>query len=467
MRAFLRLLLFVLVLAGIALGAGYYYAGRQPGPVIEVRAPGEVIGQIGSLEFSVEAPGGVFSAIRAVVEQEGLVETVFTLDAIDGKSDVQQQSADRLWIIRPIGRQAIPGLKAGAARITITASRPVLFGLRQPSTTIVKDVQVRLEPPRVAVASLHHFVNHGGAEFVVYRVSPPDVGSGVRVGQAVFPGYPGGGAGLSDSAVHVAFFALAYDQELNAPITVFARDAAGNEASTPLDHRIFPKPFAKSRIDIDQRFLDRVVPAITAGTPSLGSAPAAGDDLVPAFLKINGELRRQNNETITALAAKTKPEMLWSSAFAQLGNTAVQSRFADYRTYFFGGKEIDRQVHLGFDLASTAQAPVHASNRGTVVSANFLGIYGNCVVIDHGMGVQTLYAHLSSIDVREGQDVEKDQVIGRTGITGLAGGDHLHFTLLVGGTAVNPVEWWDPHWIEDRVFRKIREAGGTPPSGGR
>lgn len=458
-------MLFVLVLAGIGLAAGYYYGGQQPGPVIDVRAPGDVIGQTGSLEFSVEAPGGAFSTIRAVVEQEGLVETVFTLGAVDTKADVKQQSAERLWIIRPIGRQAIPGLKAGAARITITASRPVLFGLRQPSTTVVKDVQVRLEPPRVAVVSLHHFVNHGGAEFVVLRVSPPDVSSGVRVGEAVFPGYPGGGAGLTDTSLHVAFFALAYDQELNAPIRVFARDAAGNEASTPLDHRIFPKPFAKSRIDIDQRFLDRIVPAITTETPSLGPPPAAGDDLVPAFLRINGELRRQNNETITALSSKTTPAMLWGSAFAQLGSTAVQSRFADYRTYFFGGREIDRQVHLGFDLASTAQAPVHASNRGTVVSAGFLGIYGNCVVIDHGMGVQTLYAHMSSMDVREGQDVEKDQVIGRTGITGLAGGDHLHFTLLVGGTAVNPVEWWDPHWIEDRVFRKVREAGGTPPGG--
>lgn len=458
-------MLFVLVLAGIALAAGYYYAGRQPGPVIDVRAPGDVIGQAGSLEFSVEAPGGAFSSVRAVLEQEGLVETLFTLDAPDATADVKQQSADRLWIIRPIGRQAIPGLTAGAARLTITASRPVLFGLRQQSATVVKDLQVRLDPPRLSVMSLHHFVNHGGAEFVVYRVSPPDVSSGVRVADAVFPGYPGSGAGLQDPGLHVAFFALAHDQELNAPITVFARDQAGNEASTSLDHRVFPKPFAKSRIEIDQRFLDRVVPAVAAATPSLGPPPAAGEDLVPAFLKINGELRRENNEAITALASGTTPEMLWSSAFSQLGNTAVQSRFADYRTYFFNGREIDRQVHLGFDLASTAQAPIHASNRGVVVFANFLGIYGNCVIVDHGMGVQTLYAHMSSIEVREGESVEKDQVLGRTGVTGLAGGDHLHFTLLVGGTAVNPVEWWDPHWIEDRVFRKIREAGGTVPGG--
>lgn len=465
MRGLVRLLLVVLVFAAIGGGAAFYYAGTQPGPVIQINGPGDVIGQSGSLEFSVEAPGGVFSGIRAVVEQEGLVETVFTLDAPDAKSEVKQQSAERLFIIRPIGRSAIPALKAGAARVTITASRPVLFGLRQQGTTVTKDVQVRLEPPRVGVVSIHHFVNLGGAEFVVYRVTPADVSSGVKVGDTVFPGYPGSGAGLSDPSLHVAFFALPYDQDTTTPMTVFARDPAGNEASAPLDHRVFPKPFKKSRIEIDQRFLDRVVPAIFAGTPSLGAAPAAGTDLVEAFLKVNGELRRENAQTIAALASKTKPEILWSSVFSQLSNTAVESRFADYRTYFFNGKEIDRQVHLGFDLASTMQAPIHASNTGAVVFANFLGIYGNCVIIDHGMGVQTLYGHMSSTAVREGDAVRKDQEIGRTGITGLAGGDHLHFTLLVGGIAVNPVEFWDPHWIEDRVFRKIREAGGTPPSG--
>jgi len=465
MRTLLNTLLVLLLLGALGLGIGYFLAGQQPGPVIEVRGPGDVIGQNGSLEFSVAAPDGVLSSVRAVLEQEGVNETVFALDAPDDKSQVKQETADTIFVIRPIGKQAIPALKAGKARITINAARPVFFGLRETSATMVKDVDVRLEPPRVGVVSLHHFVNHGGAEFVVYRATPADVSSGVRVGGTSFPGFPGSAAGLSDPNLHVAFFALAYDQARNAPITVFARDAAGNEASTPLDHRVFPKPFAKSRIQIDQRFLDRVVPAIMAATPELGPTPASGSDLVAAFLTINGDLRRKNGETIAALAAKTRPEMLWNSAFGQLGNTAVESRFADFRTYFFEGKEIDQQVHLGFDLASTAQAPVHASNRGIVVFANFLGIYGNCVIVDHGLGVQTLYAHMSSLDVKEGDAVEKDQTLGRTGITGLAGGDHLHFTLLVSGTAVNPVEWWDGHWMEDRVFRKIREAGGTPPSG--
>jgi murein DD-endopeptidase MepM/ murein hydrolase activator NlpD len=92
-----------------------------------------------------------------------------------------------------------------------------------------------------------------------------------------------------------------------------------------------------------------------------------------------------------------------------------------------------------------------------VIFADYLGIYGNCVILDHGLGVQTLYAHLSAFETAAGQAVEKGQAIGRSGMTGLAGGDHLHFTQLVHGRAVNPVEWWDPHWIEDRVLRKLRE----------
>ena len=82
-----------------------------------------------------------------------------------------------------------------------------------------------------------------------------------------------------------------------------------------------------------------------------------------------------------------------------------------------------------------------------MLNASWLGIYGNCVIIDHGMGVQSLYGHLSSFDVKVGDTVTRGQIVGRSGMTGLAGGDHLHFTMLVGGRMVNPVEWWDPHWI--------------------
>ena len=473
MRMLRRAFLALVVIAAGSAAVAWFLAGREPGPVIEVKSPAKFLGQAGSLELFVDAPAGRLTRVTATLAQNGQELPVFTLDSVSGAGEgatadaaaqVKQASSDRLWVIRPLGKQAQPTLVAGPATLTVTAGRPVLFGLREAVTTVTRDLQVRLEPPQVGIVSLHHFLNLGGSEFVVLRASPADVQAGVRVGGLSFSAFPGSAVGLTDPALRVAFFALPYDQDAATPVTVFARDEAGNEATARMDRQPFPKRFQRSRIPLDTAFLERVVPAIAANTPSLGLAAGAGTDLLPGFLIINRDLRQANNQAIAALAAKTAPEMGWQEAFTQLGNTQVESRFADHRTYFFDGKEVDQQTHLGFDLASTQQAPVTAANRGLVVHAAYLGIYGNCIVVDHGLGVQSLYAHLSSMDVKEGDRVDKGQTLGRSGTTGLAGGDHLHFTMLVGGVQVNPVEWWDPHWMEDRVFRKIREAGGTAPA---
>ena len=99
--------------------------------------------------------------------------------------------------------------------------------------------------------------------------------------------------------------------------------------------------------------------------------------------------------------------------------------------------------------------PVRAANDGAVVLADFFGIFGNAVLLDHGCGLQTLYGHLSSIEVKAGESVRRGQEIGKSGQTGLAGGDHLHFTVLLDGIPINPTEWWDPHWIHDRIEAKL------------
>ena len=202
-----------------------------------------------------------------------------------------------------------------------------------------------------------------------------------------------------------------------------------------------------------------MVPAILEGTTEV----KPDGDTLAKFLVDQRRAAPKNNAKIASFAAQTAPELLWRGVvFHPFTNTAVESAFADHRTYIYKGKEVDQQVHLGFDLASFAGTPIVAANRGKVLFADELGIYGNCVILDHGMGVQSLYAHLSSIDVKPGETVEKEQQLGRSGMTGMAGGDHLHFTMLVNGKMVNPVEWWDPHWIEDRILRKLRGPGGTP-----
>ena len=302
-------------------------------------------------------------------------------------------------------------------------------------------------------------MNHGGAEFVVYSAAPADVESGVRVGEVTYPGFPGSAVGISDPATRVAFFALLPDQDLDTPVSVYARDAAGNEAVAAVDRMPFRKPFGRSNIDVDN-WVARVVPPIVENTPDM-QLSTEPDKIVESFVRINSDLRQKNGQTIAELAKKTAPKMLWKEAFQPLANAAIEAKFADYRTYFYQKKEIDRQVHLGFDLAVTTQIPILAAQNGTVVHASYLGIYGNCVILDHGLGVQTLYGHLSTIGVKVGDTVTKGQELGRSGMTGLAAGDHLHFTVLVSGHPVNPVEWWDPKWMQDRVFRKITEAGGV------
>ena len=395
------------------------------------------------------------------LEQNGQRYNVFALGpAGQPSAAVRHDGADRVTVVARVGKHEILALQPGAARLVVRASRPVLYGLRQAATDAARDVEVRLEPPRVEVLSTFHYINQGGAEFVVYRATPSDVESGVRVGDLTYAGFPGVGAGVKAADTRVAFFALLHDQDPNVPITVYARDAAGNEAVVPLDHRVFPKPFAHSRIEIDDRLLQRVVPAIAAATPDMALSTAP-PDLATSFLKINGDLRRRNGQVLVDLSKKTSHEMLWKEAFQPLGNAKVEAKFADSRTYLYQGKEIDHQVHLGFDLAVTAHIPVAAANTGVVVHAGDLGIYGNCIIVDHGLGVQSLYGHLSSIDVKVGDTVHKGQVMGRSGMTGLAAGDHLHFTMLVAGHPVNPVEWWDPKWMQDRVLRKISAAGGS------
>jgi len=454
-----KFLAFLILLAVICGGAAWIWAGRQPGPTVEFRQPDRFVGQSSTLELMVQAPQGQFSQLEVAIEQGGKSYPVFSIEQ-PTEATTKQDAADRLYVMRPIGKSAIPALQQGPARIIVRTARPVLYGMRNASTEATRDVQVRLEPPQASILSTFHYVNLGGAEFVVYRATPADVESGVRVGDRTYPGFPATAIGVqNDPALHVAFFALSYDQDVNTPISVFATDPAGNTVLAAVDHMAFTKPFSRSTIPIDN-WVARVVPPIVANTPEM-QLSTAPDDVVQTFVHINSDLRRQNAQTIAALAKKTAPEMMWKEPFQPLGNAAVEARFADFRTYTFMGKEIDRQVHLGFDLAVTQHVPILAAQRGVLVHAGYLGIYGNCVIIDHGLGVQTLYGHLSSIGVKAGDKVEKGQVLGLSGMTGLAAGDHLHFTVLVNGTAVNPVEWWDIKWMQDRVFRKVREAGGA------
>ena len=469
MMRWLAIIFAVLLAAGAGgLYAVYSAAGRTPPATLRVDKPERIVGQQGTLEVSATGTRGRLSSLTAVVEQNGHTVPLLSIDAAAAKT-LWQPDTDRVSVVRTFGKESVPELREGAARIVVTATTTSWMNLRTFSSQTSKDIQIRLEPPRIAILSTHHYVNHGGSEMVVYRATPADVESGVRVGDIEYPGFPVTGAGATtadpsitrDPSIKVAFFALLYDQALSTPIAAFARDAGGTEVKAAFVDNVFEKPFKRSRIEIDDKFINRVVPEILEHSPELKITPPT-EDRVAKFLKINSELRRMNADDIVSITEDSSPTRAWSGPFVQLGNSQVEATFADSRTYIYKGKEIDQQVHLGFDLAVTANVPVVAANAGTVVNARWLGIFGNCVIIDHGMGVASLYGHLSSFDVKVGDTVTRGQTIGKSGMTGLAGGDHLHFTMLVAGHPVNPVEWWDAHWVQDRVERKLKEIGGAP-----
>ncbi len=361
------------------------------------------------------------------------------------------QARDELRV--EVGTQALAGLRAGEAVVRVTAARAGTW-LRSPDPVVQElRLPVRLSPPSLELLSSRHYVAQGGAEAVVYRVGASATRDGVQAGEHFFPGFPLPGGGERE---RFALFAVPYDLADPGQVALVASDDVGNAARRAFVDQFFAKPPHADTIQLNAAFLDKVVAEIRAQTPDL---PDAGSPL-ENYLKINRELRAANARELVELARRSAPRFLWRQPFTALPSGQVMSAFADRRTYFFEGREVDRQDHLGFDMASTRRAPVPASNDGVVVLARYFGIYGNAVVIDHGYGLMTLYAHLSSLEVKPGQSVTRGQTLGLSGETGLAGGDHLHFTVLLQGLPTNPAEWWDGHWLRDRLAGKLGAAFG-------
>ena len=181
----MRKVLAVLVLLLLIAGGVWFMAGRQAGPTLTFNKPGPLIGQTGDLELRIDPHGSPLETLSIVLEQDGARTPVFTLPG-DASTKLIQQPDGSLILQRPVGKKALPALKAGTARFVATSSRKVLFGRREVSSEVSCRTEVRLTPPQVAVLSTHHFVNHGGSELVVYRVTPADVESGVRVGDVSY-----------------------------------------------------------------------------------------------------------------------------------------------------------------------------------------------------------------------------------------------------------------------------------------
>ena len=336
-----------------------------------------------------------------------------------------------------------PMIQDGELEIHITATDQALYNFGK-GNNISKDITLVRDtrPPMLSVKSRAHNLYHGGAGLIVYSASEPLIHSGIRIAERFFPGYE------QPDGTYLCLFAFPYDADPDAVPRLEGSDTAGNIGNGGFYYHLNQKRFPNDRINISEHFLSAKMPQFQHMFPA-ASTP------LEVFLKVNRELRPRNRAKLQEIGANTQPQPSWSQTFIRQPNTATRATFGDRRSYIYNGKTIDNQIHLGVDLASTAQAEIMAANSGSVVFADFMGIYGNCIIIDHGLGLQSLYAHLSSMDVNVGDSIKRGQIIGRSGATGLAGGDHLHFGMIISGTPVNPIEWWDPNWVKNNFSSKL------------
>jgi len=314
-------------------------------------------------------------------------------------------------------------------------------------TIVQHKMTVDTIPPAIRAISTTHNINIGGTGLVIYRASSDTIESGVYVNDLFFQGFPT--EKESKEGIYLAYFALPYNSSTDPSIRLWSKDRAENTAVSTFYYHVNIKQFGSEKMDISDAFLSSILPYFS----DYQFDPKDSD--VEKYIKINTDLRKKDDESLYKLTEKPAQESYWEGAWISLKNGATMARFADHRTYYYKGEKIDEQYHLGIDLASLANSPVEAGNGGKVIFAGKNGIYGLMVVIDHGQGIASLYGHLSGMEVAVGDMVKKGDIIGFTGQTGLAGGDHLHFSMLVHGVFVNPLEWLDQHWIEDNITKKL------------
>ena len=412
---------------------------RSATPILDINPPVASIGQATSITLHVRDARGVRKA-EAFVEQAGTRFPVWQLAQPSAMADSTFSFV--------AGTKTTPQLRDGQAKLIVEATSN---DLRRKTATLERDVTIVTQPPTVSVDSEQHYLYLGMADLATFNVSGSWSAAGVRVGDQTYRSWPmpGGKPG------QFSLFAFAWNMPPGTIPQVFASNAAGNDVTSPITVQ-FPKKeqpkYTVHDLQVSDAFLQKVVGELD---------PNGSGDPVARFVRINNEMRRANNKTLSDLRFKTADKFLFSQPFARQSHSQSEATFADLRNYIYQGKKIDQQVHLGYDLAVTQHVGVEASNDGRVVYAAPLGIYGNCIVVDHGFGLQTIYGHLSHIDVHEGDLVKRGQVMGQSGMTGMAGGDHIHFAMQLDGVQIDPKEWWDSHWIQDHVARRVDLPGFT------
>lgn len=434
----------VVVLAGIV-ALVIQYEGEEPR--ISMDLPMRSIGVAGKLTGTVSDRKSGLRTLWISLNQKGtdhvLLDQTFPVKLFSKKERVFESPVD--LAIEPQRLGLTDGPVSLRIRVTDGSYRSWFKGNM---AYIEKELDIDTKPPEIEVLTRNHNMVNGGTGLAIYRVSETGGRTGVHVGDDFFPGY---GGYYADPKIMISFFALRHTQGPGTSMYIEAMDGAGNSARAGFMCYIGHKQYKSDRLDITDGFLNSKMPSF-----SVEGVPENGDNL-SKFLTINGTIRMKNGQRIMSVGANPEKTMMWKGEFIRLPGSATRATYADHRSYYYNGKLIDSQYHMGIDLASVKQAPVPAANSGKIVLVEDIGIYGKTVVIDHGYGLFSTYSHLSRVSVKVGDMVSKGDTIANTGFTGLAGGDHLHYGMIVDHVFVDPLQWWDPSWIENNITSKLSE----------
>jgi murein DD-endopeptidase MepM/ murein hydrolase activator NlpD len=444
-KRYLLITLLLLLVAGGVGGFVLFFEGDIP--VADFNQTGDFIGKKGNIKYNVTDKGSGIHTITVTATQTDVAKTIhsFSFPRTSYNGTVGPLTDSQSIAFDPIKM----GFKDGPMTVSINVSDFSFRGWFQGNkVTVTKEVTIDTIAPKIHLLHGEKYLSPGGTGIAIYKVKDKDATHGVEINGNFNAGF------LLDASrddTFISYFALPYDAEDIENLKITAVDKAGNSAVFPFSTTFKRAKQKKDTINVGDGFLNKKIPEFQQYYPEMQG------EYLDKYLYANSNVRTQNNEKISELCKEPTTERLWSGKFARMAGSS-RAGFADHRTYKYKGKAVDYQVHLGMDIASTRRADVKSANKGVVKFADYLGIYGNMVLVDHGQGIFSLYSHLSQINVSPGDSVDQKTVLGLTGTTGMAGGDHLHFSMLVHGIFVTPKEWWDQHWVEVTIEEPITDS---------
>ncbi len=441
------IILLVLILGGAIAGAIYLYTAEE----FERVPP------------AIEAPEHTYWNAKdplkiKISDNFGLKSYQVTLS--DGKNEIPVVIADHLGGVKEevVSVKYSKGKldrKAKVLTLKIQATDASKWNyLMGNSIEKVIEFKIDYRRPNVNILSNSYSVTQGGSALVIFQASDDDALDKlyIQAGGNKFKAQP-----YKEQGYYAALIAWPFTQD-SFQAKVVARDKAGNERKAEVPFYLKNKNYRVSKLKASNKFIDGKITDLAEQDPKYMK-----EERLERFKSVNETMRIDNEKLIHKHASKVSDEILdsWKiKPFYPLKNGQKVASFGDHRYYYTKDKNkiISESYHLGYDMASTQMAPITASNDGVVVFSDYNGIYGNMPMIDHGLGLYTLYGHCSTLKVKEGDEVQVGQMIAKTGTTGLAMGDHLHFGILVQGIEVRPVEWLDKKWIKDNIEKIFKDA---------